>query len=122
MAKNRETKSKKQCIISCVLCVIIIVLTICLLVLNKFYFEVDEYSIDYLKFETKNYVPVENVSNELKREDGKCSIIMSSRIEEEVNLYTMGDVIKINGKDWAKQEFEKGINWMSYHRNTIYET
>ena len=120
MAKEKKNTSKRSYVLFYVLCGIIIVLSISLFLLNKFYFVVDEHSIDYLKFETKNYVVLDSGSNDLKREDGKCSITISSRIEEEVNLHTLGEVVKINGIDWAKQEFEKGINWMSYHKNTFY--
>lgn len=120
MAKEKKNTNKRSLVLLYVLCGIILVLAISLFVLNKFYYVVDEHSIDYLKFETINYVVSEADSTELKREDGKCSITMSSRIEEKVNLHSMGEVVKINGAEWAKQEFEKGISWMSYHKNTFY--
>ena len=106
MAKEKKNTNKRSLVLLYVLCGIILVLAISLFVLNKFYYVVDEHSIDYLKFETINYVVSEADSTELKREDGKCSITMSSRIEEKVNLHSMGEVVKINGAEWAKQEFE----------------
>jgi len=119
--KNTEKGAKKNNhIVLIILGVIIVVLLIGLFILNNFYFNVQEHAIDYLKFETRDYLVSEDDSNELKRKDGKCSIILSSRIEEEVNLDSMGDITKINGFDWAKQEFDNGVNWMSYYKNIFY--
>lgn len=121
MAKKKKEETKKSNrVLLIVLGVIIVVLVIGLFVLNRVYFSVDEHSIDYLKLKTRDYEVSEEDSNELKRNDGKCSIVLMSRIEAETALSAKGDVVEINGHKWAKQEFDNGINWMSYYKNTFY--
>lgn len=121
MAKKvKEAGKKSNKILLIVFGVIIVLLLIGLFVLNEFYFSVDEHSIDYLKFKTKDYDVSEEDSNELFRSDGKCSIVLMSRIEEESSLSSKGEVIDINEHKWAKQEFDNGISWMSYYKNTFY--
>ena len=108
MAKKvKEAGKKSNKILLIVFGVIIVLLLIGLFVLNEFYFSVDEHSIDYLKFKTKDYDVSEEDSNE-------------SRIEEESSLSSKGEVVDINGHKWAKQEFDNGISWMSYYKNTFY--
>ena len=121
MAKNKKEETKKgNKILLIIFGVIIVLLLLGLFILNEFYFSIDEHSIDYLKLKTKNNNISEENSNELFRDDGKCSIVLMSRIEEESSLSSKGEVIDINGHKWAKQEFDNGISWMSYYKNTFY--
>lgn len=120
MAKKISKEKKKKSNLSYVLCIIIVILVVVFFATKNLYFVGTEHFIDYLKFETDGYTESVDDAYELVNENGSCSIIMSSKIVDEVNLDSMGEVVEINGVKWSKQVFDNGVNWMSHYKGTFY--
>lgn len=119
--KNNNKKSRKTdyVVISVLGCVIVFLL-VTLFFLNNNYFKKKDFVIDYLKLTATNYVESDEDSNVLVRNDNYCNIILSSKITKNNNLLSLGQSEIINSHDWVNQEFENGITWMSYYKNTFY--
>lgn len=120
-AKTKKTNNKKKSdnIVIIVLGCVIVFLIIVMVVLYKTaYFKDNDFVIDYLQFSANNYKKSD--LNLITSEDDLCHIRYSSKIVEKNDLLTLGEKETINNHDWVKQEFENGITWISYYKNSYY--
>lgn len=120
MKKIIKVKKKTDRVVITVLCCFIIFLLILFILLNRTYFNTRNFVIDYLKLEATNYMGSKEDSKVINRKDEKCHIILSSKVTTTNDLLSLGNFEKINNHDWVKQEFENGITWMSYYKNSFY--
>lgn len=123
MKKSKKTKDKKKAdkVVLCVLgCFIVFFTVICILVNTSSYFKRVSFSIDYLTFSVVNYEKSNDSFNVLFNEKLGCYIKYSSNISLENELMNYGNKEKVNDNDWVKQEFENGVTWISYYKNSYY--
>ena len=91
-----------------------------LIYLNNGYFKSKDFMVDYLSLTAKNYVAKEGNSKVISSEDGACKITIATKITKNKNLKELGESEKINNHEWVKQEYENGVTWMSYYKNSFY--
>lgn len=121
--KNKNKKVKKNDnIVLCVLgCVIVLLLIITIVVRNSDYYNTKTYTYDYFKFLVSDYYEKSDKQrNYLIKNDESCYIEYNSLITEKNDLLNYGELIKINDHDWVKQDFDNGVTWMSYYKNSFY--
>jgi len=115
---NDKKKKKIDYVVLSVLGCFIIYLLFFLIILNKYYFNVNTFSIDYLNFKAKDF-DAKNI-NVVDDKEGNCHILLLSKTTKENVLGSFKNIKKINNYDWVYQEFDKGITWMSYYKDVFY--
>lgn len=124
MKKNKKEKKnlnkKMDKVTMSVLCsVIVILLVACVFVYKNHSFNRVSFSIDYLKFYADNYTKSDG-KNLISNENNSCHVKYSSDISNNDNIVQYGEKEVINDNEWVKQEFENGITWVSYYKNSRY--
>ncbi|MBQ7104359.1 MAG: hypothetical protein IJN90_00695 [Bacilli bacterium] len=118
----KKTKKKKsdKVVLAVLGSVVILLLIVTVIVRNSSYFNAKPYSYDYLKFFASNYSERDGYTNSLVNNDSECYIDYKSLITEKKDLLNYGSATKINNHDWVKQDFDNGVTWMSYYKNSFY--
>ena len=104
-----------------VLCSVIVVLGVaCIFAYKDFSFNRVSFTIDYLRFYADDYTKNEEKINLISNENKTCHVKYSSEISNDDTILKFGVKEVINDNEWVKQEFENGITWISYYKNSRY--
>lgn len=122
MEKEKKIENKKNNNVTLiVLCCVIFVLGVaCFFAYKDFSFNRESFSVDYLKFYADDYVKDENATNLISNENKSCHVKYSTEISSDDSILKYGEKEVINDYEWVKQEFENGITWISYYKNSRY--
>lgn len=119
-SKKDENKKKTNVTLIVLCCIILILGIACVVAYKDFSFNRVSYTIDYLKFYADDYTKTEEKGNLITNEAKTCYVKYSSEISSDDTILKYGEKEVVNDYEWVKQEFENGITWISYYKNSRY--